>query len=560
MPDRFAVKKYLQFQRRFLLLLIGTLCPFSRLISALPSMSVKQSLEVSGTLRDHLPGELLAEISGFPINGSLRISSNAQKVVVYLREGIAVYIASNAKKHRLFEILLQSETIKKDQLADIPDFTNDLVLRKTLADKNILSELECDHVFLQLQRTVLANCLTWTSGEWTLSPLQRIKEDLSFHLDSQRMLIDHARALSKSETSSRFRTLDETFEVTKRDFTKISLSPQEAFLLSRFEGKPLTAEDLKSISGMPIEDTLHALYTLWFGGILTRQHSNRAFRKEFLQEISSAKFELKKPVRKTPAATPADLNGGTSEVETADDAANEETPKVIKEITLDEYLKRIDEAATHYETLNIESTADLATLKKAYFDLAKRFHPDRYHAEADDILMPKIQHAFTEIAHAYETLKDPKLREVYDFRLRKAMEEFSSSTPKKTSHETHDDTATISAEDSFNRGFTHFMEDDYAKAVNHFASAARREPNVGRYHAYYGRALSFNPEEKHRAQVELRLAIKLDPKNTVFRMMLCEFLAEAGLQKMAMRELTSLLEISPSDAAARELLDSISKK
>eukprot|EP00051_Salpingoeca_urceolata_P025783 m.467654 g.467654 ORF g.467654 m.467654 type:complete len:555 (+) comp20366_c0_seq7:761-2425(+) len=61
-----------------------------------------------------------------------------------------------------------------------------------------------------------------------------------------------------------------------------------------------------------------------------------------------------------------------------------------------------------YEVLGVPRDADEKTIKKAYFKLAKKYHPD---TNQDN---PDAEEMFTELGHAYETLSDPQRRAQYD--------------------------------------------------------------------------------------------------------------------------------------------------
>ena len=62
----------------------------------------------------------------------------------------------------------------------------------------------------------------------------------------------------------------------------------------------------------------------------------------------------------------------------------------------------------YYEVLNVPRDADETALKKAYRKLAVKYHPDR---NPDD---PSAAESFREATEAYEVLKDPQKRALYD--------------------------------------------------------------------------------------------------------------------------------------------------
>lgn len=68
----------------------------------------------------------------------------------------------------------------------------------------------------------------------------------------------------------------------------------------------------------------------------------------------------------------------------------------------------------HYKTLGIKPSAQTSEIKKAYFDLAKKYHPD-----AGDVDMVK---KFYEITEAYKILSDVDLKKAYDLTLLDGLE------------------------------------------------------------------------------------------------------------------------------------------
>lgn len=61
----------------------------------------------------------------------------------------------------------------------------------------------------------------------------------------------------------------------------------------------------------------------------------------------------------------------------------------------------------YYQTLGIKRTAKRSDIKKAYFKLAKKYHPD-----VNSSVIAKEK--FAQILKAYETLSDSKQRDLYD--------------------------------------------------------------------------------------------------------------------------------------------------
>lgn len=73
-----------------------------------------------------------------------------------------------------------------------------------------------------------------------------------------------------------------------------------------------------------------------------------------------------------------------------------------------EKAKKKDSQKDYYKILGVARDSDQATIKKAYYRLAKKFHPDH---NKDD---PKAEKKFTDLSQAYEVLSDPDQKKKYD--------------------------------------------------------------------------------------------------------------------------------------------------
>jgi curved DNA-binding protein CbpA len=517
-------------------------------------MAPQSELELKGDFLTHPFSELLAEIGQASLNGSLRLSSGDKKCVVYFKAGQVVFAVSNERSTRVFDMLLRRGKFSKDDIVKIPNFSNDFELTGFLVQKGAMSEAERDLLFREQIEAILIDMLAWQGGEWTFSHLARIREGLCFDISTTSTLLQYARCLPTEQVVGRFRTMDETFRRSKASEFSLDLTLEEGFILSRVDHAPISASDVVTISGMPQPAVLHSLYSLWLGGLLVREHWNPAFSRNLIQAIKSAKLELRTEAKERTQQT----ERATEHAAVAEPIINkvvepaEKQPETV--ISLEEYLERVETSSTYYDILGVDPKVENDVLKKAYLHLAKNFHPDRFRSESTETLK-RIQHAFTELAHAHETLKNPESREVYDYRARKELADREArAATGETGTQQHTREQAI---DNFDRGFGLLMENQPNEAVPFLARAAHFAAQNARYRAYYGRALSFDAKQRHKAEGELQAAVKLDPDNAAFRIMLAEFYIEYNLLKRAEGELNRLLAIFPSNREARQLLDSL---
>ncbi len=149
----------------------------------------------------------------------------------------------------------------------------------------------------------------------------------------------------------------------------------------------------------------------------------------------------------------------------------------------------------------------MSAIKKAYFALARRFHPDLFYRQVDKETHKRIQQAFTEIAQAYETLKDEETREVYDFKLKKVLDQLREAEAfEKAGIETEDMDLTGHigmAAENFNTGYDYLLKDKIDACLPFLGRAVLLDDKNARYHAFYGRALAFDPDSHRKAEGEI---------------------------------------------------------
>jgi len=282
-------------------------------------------------------------------------------------------------------------------------------------------------------------------------------------------------------------------------------------------------------------------------GLVYRMNWVPAFSQMQVEAMRGARIELKREAKLSADA----------DVETKAEAPEAETQPQEQEFTMtrDNYLDQVETAATFYDVLGVSQRADADELKRAYFQLARNFHPDRYHAEGGEMLK-RMQNAFTELAQAHETLKNPELRDVYDYKMRKELTA-REKTPKQGGEVDRAELDKERAADNFETGFSLLMDGEAEAATPFLARAVHFVPKNPRYRAYYGKALASDRSHRHKAESELQAAISLDPDNVNYRIMLADFFIQFNLLKRAEGELTRLLASYPTNREAISMLEKL---
>ncbi|QQS41321.1 MAG: DnaJ domain-containing protein [Acidobacteriota bacterium] len=547
-------------------------------------MTGQRKLEVQGIVQRHPIPEILVEINQIRLDGSLRITNRDQKVIIYVEKGNIAFAVSNAREHRLFTILLAQGRVENKHLAGIDDFTNDFKLSHALVSKGLLSEEEIGEFFRFQIRAIVSTVIGWKTGNWVFSPLARLKDGLRYDVDLRSALFESSHAMTDYEILARFKSLEESFALnTNVRSSTIPFSPQEAFVLSRLDEHPLKIEEIKTISGLAGNEVMPILYRLWLGGFIFRDHWNKAFTKEAVDRFRNTKVYLKQSAKSVEGEERIKQEEArkAAEEEERKRREQEEKQRIAEEkrekerrefqadykeveISVEDYLTLVEEAPTYYELFGIEPDAKPATIKRAYFSFARRFHPDVFHKKVEPELHRRIQKAFTEIAQAYETLRHEDSRELYNMKLERVIDALKKKHDGDLGSLTRDEVArqdrSRMAMDSFERGKRLLEDGYYEDAGPHLGRAVQLEDSNAEYRAFYGLALSKEKRNRHKAEAELKAAVNLAPSEPKYRLMLVELYVEIGLSVRARNELKRLLEKDPENRRAKELLEELGEE
>ena len=71
----------------------------------------------------------------------------------------------------------------------------------------------------------------------------------------------------------------------------------------------------------------------------------------------------------------------------------------------------------YYRLLKLRPGAPIGEVEKAFANQSKAFHPDRFFGARDPKFIKKVTSVFKKVTEAYQVLKDPELKKMYDQKL-----------------------------------------------------------------------------------------------------------------------------------------------
>ncbi len=224
-----------------------------------------------------------------------------------------------------------------------------------------------------------------------------------------------------------------------------------------------------------------------------------------------------------------------------------------KNLELDELEARLEElreikshlkTRNYYELLGVSRMASEEELKKAYFNLARKYHPDRFNQSGADLAL--INEVFNALTTAYRTLSDPARRKQYDQQLIAPSQESAEDLAKK-------------AEIKYRQGRTLYNQGMYEEAIIFLEEAIRLKKARADYFLLLAMAESKLPAYKKKAEEDFLRAIEMEPWNAEAYLGLGLLYMNEGLKVKARKQLQKALEIDPDHVQVKMALAELEK-
>jgi curved DNA-binding protein CbpA len=244
----------------------------------------------------------------------------------------------------------------------------------------------------------------------------------------------------------------------------------------------------------------------------------------------------------------------------------------------------------YYQILGIKPEASEREVKKAYYALASRLHPDKA-PDADSRRRNEEELAL--VSAAYNTLKDSTKRADYDSSLKKKSggdsktpEPASGSSSSKPQAKTSSGAASKSstqvpgitggggggakgqdlvakrvgiAERAFAKGLQLMNAQEYGQAAPFFEAAIQNDENKAIYHAKLAVSLIRSRGSYNRASQAAQRATEIDPYSVEFKFILAEVHETAGAVSAARKVYEDIIKWEPNNNMAKNQLQLLEK-
>jgi len=428
----------------------------------------------------------------------------------FFQDGEIFQIKTNVQEERLGDVLFKLQRIRQDEHSRIEDLIEpNRSLGEVLKNKGVISEHDLDEAVIYQIREAVLNCFPYFDAEISFVEHPGFKEKPEPAKVSVPFLIEFGiRRLPSAEPFRSF--ICSGVPAMKTEAYVYLLTEEEKKILALINGLDPAPEILKK-AGTSDDFFWRSLFLFYCLDII-------------------------------------ELPGETAWP--AQPAAADERPGAAGEPAIDEVLSFRESLAgkNFYQVLGLSRTASPDEIKKSYFRMARKFHPDRFSRGLPKEKKALIEEVFSAVTNAYRTLGNPERRREYD--QKGTAEPLAAEAP---------DFARM-AETKFRQGKTLYNQNRFVEAMTFLAEAVRLKKDKGDYFLLLALAESRIPGYTRKAEEDFLKASALEPWNPEAYVGLGLLYEKEGLKVKATNQFKRALEADSDHAVARQHYQDLSGK
>jgi tetratricopeptide (TPR) repeat protein len=208
----------------------------------------------------------------------------------------------------------------------------------------------------------------------------------------------------------------------------------------------------------------------------------------------------------------------------------------------------------YFEMLGVPNGAAVEDVRKAFFRLAKEFHPDRSAKPGLQDLEETLEYVFSNLSEAQRTLIDPDARAEYEQMMREGSRRTSMAPGPRDEEQVRD---ALEAEKLFQKAVVLMRREQWSACLELVDRARQLAPNEGEYLAVWAHLQSRarSPEAPVDDLIaHLRRAEEASPKSERVHLYLAQLLKRIGHTSEAKIHFERVIEVNPRHIEAmREL-------
>ena len=431
---------------------------------------------------------------------------------LFFREGYLAFAKTNQPKELLGQVLYRMGKLTDEEFERLDEVISPRkYIGAILIQKKIITPEELTLALETQMREIVLNLFPLFNGQFKFQEEKESGlEDFEIKINLADLIEDGIRRLKFNPAIREFFQAKRLVPHNREFYFR--LNDEEKTLLNGIE-EGHTLEKLRQLSSFSEEEFWRSLYLIYCLGLI---------------EVAETKPE------------PQEKSVRPNEMERKLDEDLEEVIRFHQNL----------EGLNYYQILNVSSSSNLQELKKAYFRLARKFHPDLYPRNLPKDIRQKIADVFDVITKAFRTLSDPAKKEEYDQKL-ESPEYLDGKEVERR------------AEVKFRQAKTLYNQARYEEAYALLREATRLIKNKAKYFLLTGMTLAKLPHYAKEAEANFIKAIKLEPWNPEIYVALGLLYKTEGLHIRAKKQFHKALALDPEHKVAKkewEELEGLAKK
>ena len=430
----------------------------------------------------------------------------------FFEKGVILQVKTNQSDEKLGEILYKLERIPKDAHARLDEYIEpNKNLGEVLRTRGVISEDDLAEALSHQIRESVLNVFPHFDAEFDFQTTESFSGGGAEPRVSVPLLIEYGiRRMQPSPLLQAF-LANQTPVLGVKTYAYL-LTADEKDILEKVNGTDAAEIILRTLT-MPADQFWKSFYLFYCLGVIELPGLN----KEALHPDVKSRLQ-------SPSASRTDV------------------PREIADVLA---FRDTLPAMTLYQILDIPKASTEEDIKKAYFQMARKFHPDRFERKLAAEFKAQIDEVFDGITNAYRVLSNKESRRIYDAKSgQAATQEDVQDTFRK-------------ADTKFRQGKTLHGQGRYNEAITYLEEAVRIRKDKGDYFLLLAMCESKIKPYVRKAEQDFFKAIQLEPWNPEGYVGLGLLYKAEGLQTKAIKQLEKALEAEPDHASAREALEEL---